>query len=152
MNGLEEKDGHIDSNTKDVSAYRLLMSKGKRIAFMLLGFIFVALGVIGAMLPVMPTTVFLIAAAWSFGRSSPRLENWMLQHPKFGPVLIAWRKEGAIPRHGKIAACTGITVGYVIFYIGSSPSWWLALGVFAFMFGSALWIVTRPAPSTQTPD
>jgi uncharacterized membrane protein YbaN (DUF454 family) len=134
----------------DVSAYRSLLGKGKRIGFIVLGCFFVLLGIIGAMLPVMPTTVFLIAAAWAFGRSSPRLENWMLQHPKFGPVLIAWRKEGAIPKHGKIAACSGITVGYIIFYVCSSPSWWLALIVFAFMFGTALWIVTRPAPSTQS--
>jgi uncharacterized membrane protein YbaN (DUF454 family) len=134
----------------DVSAYRSLLGKSKRIGFIVLGCFFVLLGIIGAMLPVMPTTVFLIAAAWAFGRSSPRLENWMLQHPRFGPVLIAWRKEGAIPKHGKIAACSGITVGYIIFYVCSSPSWWLALIVFAFMFGTALWIVTRPAPSTQS--
>lgn len=123
-----------------------LMSKGCRIGFILLGCFFVALGVIGALLPVMPTTVFLIAAAWAFSKSSPRLENWLLQHPKFGPVLVAWRQSGAIPRKGKIAACIGMTVGYIIFFVTAHPSWWLALIAFLFMLCSAIWIVSRPLP------
>lgn len=126
-----------------------LMRKGYRIGFMLLGCVFVALGVIGALLPVMPTTVFLIAAAWAFSKSSPRLEKWLLQHPTFGPALVAWRQSGAIPRKGKIAACMGMTVGYIIFFLAAHPSWWLALLVFLFMFSSAIWIVRRPLPDYQ---
>lgn len=125
-----------------------LLHTGSRIGFILLGCFFVLLGIIGALLPVMPTTVFLIAAAWAFGKSSPRLENWLLSHPKFGPVLVAWRKSGAIPRKGKIAACTGISIGFIIFMLTAHPSWWLALIVFVFMFISAIWIVSRPE-STQ---
>lgn len=128
---------------------RSLMRKSYRIGFILLGCFFVLLGIIGALLPVMPTTVFLIAAAWAFSKSSPRLEKWLLEHPKFGPVLVAWRESGAIPRKGKIAACAGMIVGYILFFIGAHPSWWLALMVFAFMFGSAVWIVRRPLPADK---
>lgn len=54
------------------------------------GWLMVALGFIGALLPVMPTTIFLIAAAGCFARSSPRFERWLLDHPRFGPPLVAW--------------------------------------------------------------
>ena len=66
-----------------------------------------ALGLIGAVVPLMPTTIFLIIAAYCFSRSSERLEAWLLGHRHFGPTLIAWRRDGAIGRRAKIAACTG---------------------------------------------
>lgn len=104
------------------------------------------LGVIGAFLPVMPTTIFLILAAWCFGRSSPRLEAWMLDHPHFGAVLRDWREHGAVPRRAKLMACAGMTLGYVLFWIKAQPTAPAALLVAAFMIGSALYVVSRPKP------
>jgi uncharacterized membrane protein YbaN (DUF454 family) len=120
-----------------------------RAGWLALGLICVALGVIGAILPLMPTTVFLILAAGCFARSSPRLEAWLLNHRRFGPTLRAWRTEGAIPRKGKIAACCGIALGFVLFVIGAHPSWKLWLPVAALMAGCAIYIVTRPSPCTS---
>jgi uncharacterized membrane protein YbaN (DUF454 family) len=129
---------------RDGARYRSVLHVGRRAGFIALGFVFLALGIIGAFLPVMPTTIFLILAAWSFGRSSPRLEAWMLNHPRFGGVLRAWRAHGAIPRRAKWMACCGIALGYVVFFVAAAPSLLLGLAVALVMLTCALWIVTRP--------
>ncbi|ARO15901.1 inner membrane protein ybaN (plasmid) [Ketogulonicigenium robustum] len=118
----------------------------RQAGFFVLGCLMVVLGVIGAVLPLMPTTVFLILAAWCFGRSSPRLEAWLLNHPRFGPTLRAWRKDGAIPLRAKYFAVGGITLGYALFFWGARPGWLLAIGVLIPMAAIAMWIVTRPLP------
>jgi len=104
------------------------------------------LGLIGAFLPVMPSTIFLIAAAWCFGRSSPQLEEWLLGHPRFGPTLRQWQDEGAVAPRAKVAACLGMAAGYALFWIGSSPGPALAVAVAIFMAGGAAYVVTRPSP------
>lgn len=123
--------------------------RGLRGMWLALGFLCVGLGVVGAFLPLMPTTIFLILAASCFARSSPRFEAWLLDHPRFGPSLRAWRAEGAIPVRGKIAACAGITIGFILFYWCGRPSTWLAAGIAAMLAACALYIVTRPRPSKR---
>tara|TARA_R110002110_G_scaffold322150_8_gene534570 strand:+ start:1322 stop:1729 length:408 start_codon:yes stop_codon:yes gene_type:complete len=118
-----------------------------KLGFFLLGLVMLALGVVGAFLPVMPSTIFLIFAAGCFGRSSPRLEAWMLAHPRFGSALIAWREHGAVSRQSKILACSGMALGYALFWIGSHPAVWLAVLVAIFMAGSAAYVATRPEPA-----
>ncbi|MEO9339820.1 YbaN family protein [Mesorhizobium sp. SB112] len=120
------------------------LTKTRRAGFLALGFVMLALGIIGAVLPIMPTTIFLILAAWCFGRSSPRLEAWMLNHPRFGPVIENWRLRGAIPRRAKLMACTGISFGYVLFWFGAQPGLMLAIIVAGLMAACAIYIITRP--------
>ena len=55
------------------------------------GLVLVGLAFVGAVLPVMPSTIFVILAAACFARSSPRFERWLLDHRQFGPSLVAWR-------------------------------------------------------------
>ena len=116
-----------------------------RSVYLVLGFIFIALGFVGAFLPVLPTTPFLILATTCFARSSPRLENWLLSHPRFGPSLRAWRERGAIPRRAKLLALAGITTGFLLFWIGSAPGPILMASVGIFMFVGLVYVFTRPS-------
>jgi len=113
-----------------------------------------ALGVIGAFLPVMPTTIFLILAVGCFSRSSPRLEKWLLGSPTYGPSLRAWREQGAVSRKGKTYASLGMAAGYVLFYWSANPSPLLAIGVGIFFLASAAYVLSRPGPRAegQAPD
>ena len=116
-----------------------------RIVYFSLGWVFVALGVIGLIMPLMPGVVFLIIAAWCFARSSPRFEAWLLNHPKFGKPLRDWRAGGAIPRSAKIMACTGMAFGFTVFCYSAAPSLPLALGVAAGFVACAAYVVSRPS-------
>ena len=116
----------------------------QRALWFTLGCLFVALGVIGAFLPVMPTTVFLILAAWAFARSSPRLEAWILHHPRFGPSVRAWRENGAIPPRAKGFATAGIVGGFIIFHLSARPSPPVALPVALCLAATLGWILSRP--------
>lgn len=116
------------------------MKRIVRIGWLVLGLVCVALGIVGALLPLMPTTIFLILAAACFARSSPRLECWLLDHPRCGPTLRAWRRNGAMSRSAK-----GMAVGYAIFLATVSATATVRLAVALIMAGCAAYIWTRPA-------
>jgi uncharacterized membrane protein YbaN (DUF454 family) len=115
-----------------------------RWGWLVTGWICVALGMIGAVLPLMPTTIFLILAAGCFARGSPRAEAWLLDHPRFGPVLRAWRRDGAIGSRGKAMACIGMAIGFAVFIASVRPSAAQAGLIALPICVCALYIVTRP--------
>ncbi|UXS02336.1 YbaN family protein [Agrobacterium tumefaciens] len=117
-----------------------------RLLYLCLGWLMVATGIVGAFLPVLPTTPFLLLALWFFSRSSPKLERWLLTHSKFGPPLRQWKEKGAIARKAKIAAISAMSVSYTAFWFLSDPPPLRALLVGAVMLGSGLFIITRPDP------
>lgn len=115
-----------------------------RLAYFTGGLMLVGLGLIGAFLPVMPTTVFLILAAACFARSSPRLEAWILNHRQFGPGVAAWRQHGAIPRKAKIVAISAMAVSFAILVVAQASPTTLWLAGLA-LLASAVFVATRPA-------
>lgn len=118
--------------------------KAMRWLFLILGWLFVGLGVLGAFLPLLPTTPFLLLAVACFTRSSPRLEAWLLNHPRFGQPLRDWREKGAIPRRAKLLAVSMMAASYALFVLSTSPPLWRAMLVLAILCGSSLFIITRP--------
>ncbi len=115
----------------------------KRVLFFTAGMGMTGLGFLGAFLPVMPSTVFLITAVYFFSKSNQRFENWLLEHPRFGPTLVAWRRYGAISRAGKTAAALGMSVGMFFMLISPAPLWVKLLSA-AFIGGSAIYVLSRP--------
>ena len=88
---------------------------------MTLGWISVALGGIGVVVPGLPTTGFMVSAASCFAKSSPRLEQWILDLPKIGPLVQAYRDGDGMPKRAKITALTMMTVA-VVFAAGFAIS------------------------------
>lgn len=117
-----------------------------RIVYLGLGWLLVVIGILGAFLPVLPTTPFLILAVACFARSSPRLEAWLLEHPKFGKPLRDWRERGAIPRKAKMAAVIMMAASYALFWFGTSPPAGRAVLVAVIMIVPAIFVVSRPEP------
>ncbi|MEM7568689.1 MAG: YbaN family protein [Pseudomonadota bacterium] len=116
-----------------------------RLIFAAFGVIALGLGIVGAFVPLLPTVPLVILAAACFARASPRLEAWLLAHPRFGPAIRDWRARGAISQKGKIAACIGMSIGFAAFLYFSQPSLWLALLVGIALLACALFVVSRPS-------
>ncbi len=113
-----------------------------------LGWIFVALGGVGAVLPGVPTTGFLILAASCFSRSSPRFEKWVLDLPKVGPMVRDYRLGLGMPRRAKVLALSMIaTVSTlsIVFGVSSAPPR-IAIGVLAAI---GLWFVAYRVPTRE---
>ena len=67
------------------------------------GFVALGLGLAGIVLPVLPTTPFVLLAAACFARSSTRVHDWMLSHRLAGPLIREWQQHQAMPRKAKRA-------------------------------------------------
>ena len=79
--------------------------KLSRLVYRCLALACIGLGAIGAVLPLLPTTPFLLVAAWAAPKGSPRLAAWLWEHPYLSPPLVAWRDQRAVPRRAKWLAC-----------------------------------------------
>lgn len=85
-----------------------------RMIWLALGTASLGLGGLGAVLPLLPTTPFVLLAACFFSRSSPALHDWLVSHPVFGTAIRDWQEQRAISRRGKIAAAIAIGLTMVL--------------------------------------
>lgn len=114
-----------------------------RLLAALLGFVCVALGVIGALVPLMPSTVFFICAAACFAYASPRLEAWLLSFDFIARPVQAWRERGAIELPAKLLASLGMAIGVLAIVLAGASV--IAIAAAAFVLAlCALFIWTRP--------
>lgn len=115
-----------------------------RAIYLAIGLVFVGLGVLGAFLPVLPTTPLLLISLWAFARSSRRLELWLLEHERFGPRLKAWRAHRAIPLTVKLTAWGSMVGSLVVMFVIGSP--WPAIAAAASLMAiGAVYVATRPS-------
>jgi uncharacterized protein len=103
------------------------------------------LGLLGIVVPVLPTVPFLILAAWCASRSSPRLHNWLLSHPHFGRPLRDWNDHGVVPRRAKWFASVMMALSATSMLL-IAPAGWLpaVLGLVAAMLAIGWWLWRRP--------
>ena len=119
----------------------------KRALYLTLAVTMVALGLVGIVLPLLPSTPFLLAALWLFTRCSPKAEAWLLNHSILGKPLRDWRKERAISRRHKGAALVCMAASYAAFLYSTGPDLLPTLLVAGILLATAGFIVTRPAPA-----
>ncbi len=113
-----------------------------------IGGLAVLLAIAGILLPLLPTTPFLLLAAFAFARSSPRMEAWLLTHRHLGPPIVAWREQRAIGRKAKrLALATMAATPVLTWAVGVNPMI-VALQV-AVLVAVALFIATRPLPQAE---
>jgi uncharacterized membrane protein YbaN (DUF454 family) len=122
---------------------------GVRLLFVALGTVFVALGVLGAFLPVLPTTPFLLLAAACYARGSVRFYNALLNNKSFGPLILEWRRHRSMPFRIKITAITLMSVTMTASILMLSGRAWLQVMLAA--MGIALAVYLWRIPSRDRP-
>jgi uncharacterized membrane protein YbaN (DUF454 family) len=135
-----------------LSAAGVRTAKGtRRWALLICGTLSLGLGLLGVFVPLLPTTCFLLLAAWCYARSSQRLYDRLLNARLVGPYLTRYRDSRVIPPGVKIAALVmmWITIGYAVF---TYPNVWVRLTLLAIAIGVTIHLQKLPKASTDAPQ
>jgi len=116
-----------------------------RLIYFFLGWIFFAVGVVGAFLPVLPTTPFMLLALWAFARSSDRFYIWLYNHKLFGPPLQVWKQHRVIPVSAKIMSVSFMSMSFAYMIMYSSLKLWLVIIIATLMLYGAWFILSKPS-------
>lgn len=116
-----------------------------RWAWRLLAYASLALGIVGIVVPGLPTVPFVLLAAFAATRGSQRLHDRLLAHPRFGPMIRDWEAHGAVSRRAKRLAVGMMSACAVIMFL-TAPRWWMAATGTAIMTVVAIWLWARPEP------
>jgi uncharacterized membrane protein YbaN (DUF454 family) len=118
---------------------------GVRHGLIAFGWLNVALGILGMMLPVMPTTVFLLIALWAFSKSSPRFHRWLFTHPRLGRTIRAWHTHRVIPKQAKLLAVGMMSASLLYVTLFVAEDWVVPVILGVVLATIAAYIVTRPS-------
>jgi len=116
-----------------------------RLFWMAGGLLSLAAGIVGIALPLLPTTPFLLLAAYCFARGSKRLHDWLVHHPRLGPPIHDWQRHGAISRRAKQLAMASIVAVLALSYLFGAPTRVIIIQIVV-LSAVSLFILTRPAP------
>lgn len=110
---------------------------------MAFGWLNVALGIVGVVIPGMPTTIFLIIALWAFSKSSEKFQLWLWTHPRFGSSLRAWHQHRVIPPRAKAAAAgmMAFSLAFVTAFV--AESWVLPTAMASIMVPVCAYLLSR---------
>lgn len=123
------------------SAVRTMLING---LLWLIGAIALVLGIIGAVLPVMPTTPFILITAACWGKASPRFHRWLYHHRFFGPMVRNWEEKRAIPRRAKYLAWSMMTLSSIGLFIRFPERWYVGVGTGLVCLCVGLWMARLP--------
>ncbi len=125
-----------------------LRARTVRWLWLLLAYLALGLGIVGIVLPGLPTTPFVLLAAFAAARGSERLHRWLLAHRLYGPMIRDWQATGAVSRRAKWFATVTMALCAVIMFL-TAPKLWMAATGTAIMAGVATWLWLRPEPAPR---
>jgi uncharacterized membrane protein YbaN (DUF454 family) len=124
-----------------------LLAGTRRLLWLVLAYVALALGVIGIFVPGLPTTPFVLLAAFAAARGSRRLHGKLLAHRVFGPMIRDWQASGSVARRAKWAATITMALCAVLMFV-TAPKFWMAATGTAIMAAVAVWLWLRPEPAS----
>ena len=116
-----------------------------RAIYFILGWFFFAIGAIGVLLPVVPTTPFMLLALWAFSRSSERFHNWLYNQHFFGPPLQMWQNHSVIPLAAKVMSISFMSISFVFMIFFSPIHIILKLVIGLLMLYGAWFVLSKPS-------
>jgi hypothetical protein len=119
-----------------------------RLFWMAGGLLCLGAGIIGIVLPLLPTTPFLLLAAFCFARGSQRLHDWLVHHPRLGPPIRDWQRHGAISRRAKQLAMLAIGAVFLSSFLLGAPTRIIIIQIVV-LSAVSLFILTRPLPPDE---
>lgn len=114
-----------------------------KIIWFILAWICFVFGVVGAFLPVLPTTPFLILSAFLFSKSSPRFHQWLLNLPLAGEGIKEWQDHRVIRPRAKVLCVTMILFSLTLIYLNSNISIKIKVPVTLTLVSVGLFVVSR---------
>lgn len=116
-----------------------------RALYLTAGFVCIGLAVLGLMLPVLPSTPFVLLAAACFARSSERFYNWLMNHRSFGPTVREWREHRSIPYRVKLSAIALMALSLGVSIVFFVQDGWLQAALATFGLLLAIWLYRIPS-------
>jgi uncharacterized membrane protein YbaN (DUF454 family) len=116
-----------------------------RWAWWLLAYTALALGIVGIVVPGLPTVPFVLLAAFAAARGSRRLHDRLLADPRFGPMIRDWQAQGAVSRRAKWLATLSMAAAAGVMLLTAPRTWMAGVGI-GCMAIVAIWLWRRPEP------
>ncbi|MBU2873642.1 YbaN family protein [Marinobacter salexigens] len=121
-----------------------MAARSGKTGFRVLAYLSIGLAAIGVVLPLLPTTPFVLLAAFFASKGSPAFASWLEEHPTFGPAIIDWRRNRVIPKKAKVLACSMMLLSWsLLFFMGVAGIVLAISGTF--MACVAMYLLTRPS-------
>ena len=122
-----------------------MLTRAGRLGWLVIGLVALVLGAIGIALPLLPTTPFVLLAAFAFAQSSEKLHQWLLDHNVFGPLIDNWQRHGAISRRAKVVSVVSMAAVLAVSLVMAAPM--AVIIVQLVVLGAAAgFVLTRPEP------
>ena len=116
-----------------------------KVFYFILGWVFFSIGVVGVVLPLLPTTPFMLLALWAFSRSSNKFYHWLYHHKFFGPTLQKWDQYRVIPISAKVMSISFMSLSFIYMSIYSPVGLGLKILIATIMLYGAWFILTKPS-------